>query len=179
MIRHMIDDLPQPEVDNHYQGLMIERDVNSISTWGFGLDTTGVEIPDQPDSVLHLARYSFTIPRRPAEQYETQFWHRRWLDFGGTQCYVTHAFPFKSHAFRWKYVLSSQKDVDYLGHLGERLTIAQLYKLDPEARAVIIGTGTLRSLYKKDFAKPDTWWYVYFHLRLTDHSQHQVRVASL
>lgn len=146
-----IDDLKGFGIDDEEDDFMLE--FGGTTTWKLRLPTAGIKAPPQPDSVLERSRYM--VGRPGLEDVVTD-----WDEFGNTLYYLIKAKPFRSHVFRWEYLLGVEgPSVSALKHVCGRLTLAQMYKLEPEERTRLLphirspGPLSLAS----DSIKPASW----------------------
>lgn len=152
-LTHGLDELVDSEADQQ------EFRIGEKTTWRLSLCTQGVETPPQPDAVIEHASFEIVKPERTEQ--DTFF---NLEEFADSTNYSVSMQPFRSNVLRWRYLLPHRFDWDTVGHLCERLTLTQLFKMKTEDRTRILGPnytphwGEGHGLYGRTFDKPNGWW---------------------
>ena len=157
-MHHELDDIPpatDPEPRTHHFR------IGGKTTWRIKLDTSSVVRPEQPSFVVEEARFELTEPKHWSISS-----FRSFSEFGDTTHYKVGCRIFHGHAFRWKYLVDKKRPSFSMMHAGQRLILAQIFKLSQEIRASLANAVNAAHLTQvhftmTDFDKPKNWWRVH------------------
>ena len=148
------------EVQDREGSLDSERKmhVGGSTTWRLPLNTTGVKVPQQPDFVIERA--TFTIHWAPGSTEERMGPDPPdWNSVQRTLNYTIFGHVFSSHVLRYQYLFAKYGDLIDIGRHMERLTAAQLFKLNADDRDKLLQNfwAAHMFLYRMEFDKPQSW----------------------